>query len=408
MFQFIERRFQTILELRSIWWILAMVILGGGTFGMVNVATNALPAVALAFHLNDLAKTAFVSIQVLGNILGAYLAGRLVDSIGRRKTLLLSTGAGVLFAGAGSFINMFWMVLVQRFLSGLIPGALATVVIMLAIENAPARWHGLIGLLWQIGIEVGIALINNIDELLFKKGVGWNAMLASPGAIELVLLAFSLFIVREGEATAQDFEPIKLRSFTRALVFTLIVAVFVILAQQGVGPNSVLGFGYYVLQQAGDPDPAGGMVVVSWVNLLGTLAVLPFIGRLGRRPLLLVGLSGCCVGLIITIVSLLSPGGFHLTRVGLDVFMFCFAFGPAIMGWLVPQELFAVRYRGAAMTVLQPINFTVVLSLLITFPSLADTAGYPIVFAINLIVGLFCLIFLWPKLPETKDRQLAS
>ena len=74
--------------------------------------------------------------------------------------------------------------------------------------------------------------------------------------------------------------------------------------------------------------------------------------RVGRRPLLLVGVAGQVVGLAILgatfqftqLTSLKSA----IAMTGLVIYVACFAFGLGPIFWLLISEIFPLKVRGAA------------------------------------------------------------
>ncbi len=112
--------------------------------------------------------------------------------------------------------------------------------------------------------------------------------------------------------------------------------------------------------------------VIGLVNLLFTFVAIAFVDKLGRRPLLLIGLA-------IQVVALGSVGWmFHASQHGfpllLAILVFIAAFAMALgpIPWILCSEIFPMRFRGRAMSVATFVIWSSCYVVAQTFPMLND------------------------------------
>ena len=129
----------------------------------------------------------------------------------------------------------------------------------------------------------------------------------------------------------------------------LIVGVGIAFFNQMVGVNAVIYYAPSILEDAGFSASAAILATtgVGIVNMLVTLCALLLIDRLGRRPLLLIGMSGVLLSLLVLGGAYLLPGdpsavGFLLVA-GLMVYIASFAASLGIAIWLLNSEVYRWR-----------------------------------------------------------------
>jgi SP family sugar:H+ symporter-like MFS transporter len=104
--------------------IVAVATIGGFMFGYDSGVINGTQAgLEKAFNLSKLGTGLNVGAILIGCAVGAFLAGRLADLIGRRTVMMLSAALFVLSAlGAGS-ADSSMIFIIARFIGGLGVGA---------------------------------------------------------------------------------------------------------------------------------------------------------------------------------------------------------------------------------------------------------------------------------------------
>lgn len=78
-----------------------------------------IPAATCDLQLTTSKKGLLISFPFLGLSLTAHLWGFLADSIGRRKSIVLSLSSTILFSFLSAIAPQFWIMLLARFMSGL-------------------------------------------------------------------------------------------------------------------------------------------------------------------------------------------------------------------------------------------------------------------------------------------------
>jgi sugar porter (SP) family MFS transporter len=195
------------------------------------------------------------------------------------------------------------------------------------------------------------------------------------------------------------------------LRLALLVAVGLAILQQLVGINTIIYyaptiFGYAGLASANTAILATSVVGV--LNVLATIVAVLLVDRVGRRSLLLWGLVGMVVSLVATgVLFALGPTNAGvLLLIVLLVYIASFSIGMGPVFWLLSQELFPTRLRGAGSSVAALANWAANLVVSITFLSLIGAAGKPVTFGIYAVFGVIAFVFTWVLVPETRGKRL--
>src|SRR5947208_577318 len=172
--------------------VAALAALGGLLFGYdTGVVSGALLFLTPTYHLSTVQQEWVVSALLVGTIIGAGAAGRLVDAIGRRPSLLI---CGLNYFLAALFLALAisypWLIIGRLWL-GLAVGAASMIVPLYIGEIAPPHARGAIVTFNQLAITVGIFVGYLVDFGFSGVDAGWRWMLglaAVPGAILFVAL----------------------------------------------------------------------------------------------------------------------------------------------------------------------------------------------------------------------------
>ena len=189
----------------------------------------------------------------------------------------------------------------------------------------------------------------------------------------------------------------------------MIIGISLAFLTQICGINAIIYYGPRILEQAGLAlsDALGGQVVIGFVNVLFTLIAIWKIDHLGRKPLLLAGVTGIISSLVV--IGFLFY--FHSTNTYLLLFFimlfiacFAFSYGPVI--WVLLSEIFPSRIRGQAMSVSTFslwIGTALVGQLTPIFLEKLHPAGTFWLFALLTTPALYLAI---KVIPETKGKSL--
>src|SRR5215207_2741079 len=132
----------------------------------------------------------------------------------------------------------------------------------------------------------------------------------------------------------------------------LVVGIGLAIFQQFVGINTVIYYAPTIIKSTGLANVASVLATVGIgvVNVLMTIVAILVIDRVGRKPLLLVGLAGMTASLVILGAAFAFSGLSGIiswvTLAGLMLYIASFAvsFGP-VLGVMLP-EIFPLKARG--------------------------------------------------------------
>ncbi len=423
----------------------AVAALGGLLFGYdTGVISGALLYLNPAFHLTPTTSEIAVSVVLIGAILGAAAGGRMADTLGRKKSLII---LGIIFA-CGAILTALspnlGFFIAFRIIVGFGIGAASMITPMYIAELAPPSIRGALVTFNQLAITVGIAVAYWVDLAFANAGMGWRPMFAVafiPGSI----LAIGMFFLSEtprwlagknrwddasaalehtlhGEEKQQELQEIRTsleeerktsvrELFTPGLRLALLVAVGLAVFQQFVGINTVIYYAPTIFGYAGFSSASAAILatsIVGVVNVLATILSLLLVDHIGRRPLLLTGISGMIVTLAaMGVVFLIGPqhaGWFVLICLLLYILSFAIGMGPVF--WLMSAEMFPNRLRASGASIATIANWGANLLVSITFLTLIGVAGKPATFWIYAFLAVLAFLFCWWLVPETKGKTL--
>jgi MFS family permease len=144
--------------------------------------------------------------------------------------------------------------------------------------------------------------------------------------------------------------------------------------------------------------------------MLATLLALLLVDRVGRKPLLYLGVTGMAVSLAVLACAFhTQPLGPHLGRtalVCLIAFIACFALGMGPISWILVSEMFPLRLRGRGVAAASLASGAANFFVASTFLSLLHTWGNAFTFAVYAFFCVVTLVFVRWAVPETKGRDL--
>jgi sugar porter (SP) family MFS transporter len=428
--------------------------LGGILWGYdTGVISGAMLYIKNDIQLSPIVQGLVVSGLLAGAMLGAGLAGKLADSLGRRR-LILAAGAVFTLGTLGAALSGTAALLVGfRFVMGVGVGIASVVVPMYLSELAPKEIRGKLTSLMQLLVTVGIFVAYLTDYALSGSGA-WRWMIGL-GVVPAVLLMVGIYtqpesprwlVVNKGSADeaeqvlialrgdeqaaaaelaeiqesaakeAEQSEPLRLRALTTGRLRPIfVVGMLLVFFQNFVGINTIIYYAPTLLTNVG--FVASGAILanvgIGAVNMLMTLPAMRLIDVVGRRPLLLYGALGMCAAMILlAAVNLagLSKGPVLLgvTLVGITLYVASFSISWGPVQWVALPELFPLRIRAAAVGVCVIFNWLFNLIVALVFPSLLDRFGAGANFVFFAVMTALAFLFVTKLMPETKGRSLEA
>jgi sugar porter (SP) family MFS transporter len=423
--------------------------LGGILYGFdMGVIAAALIYVRDSFHLSTVMQEVLVIAVLIGVMIGALVGGTVADRIGRRKTLIWGAVLFIVGSILAPLSPNVYVLFIARGLLGIAVGFTSVTAPVYVSELAPPKSRGMLIGLYQFALTLGIALADLIGYW-FAASQGWRWMFGF-GLVPAVLFLFMVLTVpesprwlfvqnrlAEAESVLKSYtdeagarlllEDIRVSLMTKmerrwsalwspAVRGSLFIAVGFMVLIPATGINAILYYGPQIFSLAGigsNKSAIFATLLVAITNVLATVIALVLVDRVGRKPLLYVGISGMTAALLVLSFCFhqhaeLGPSLGKIATACLMFFITCYAFSIGPIAWILVSEVFPLRVRGrgvaAATLSFGTSNFLVSL----TFLSLIKAAGTSLTL---IIYGAFCILtlfFVAFVIPETKGRELES
>jgi sugar porter (SP) family MFS transporter len=280
---------------------------------------------------------------------------------------------------------------------------------------------------WMLGVEAVPAIIYFIALFTVPESPRWLIMhekgeqalgilerVSGPEKAEDDLGAVKASLAAEAHLQKGSLKELFLPAMRLVLTIGIVMAVL----QQITGINSVFFYAPMIFEQSGIGTDASFMqaVLVGIVNVLATIIAIMLIDKLGRRPLLIAGLTIIVASMLLLAYSFSTagygPGGelvdMNATLVLIGVLSFVMGFGISLgpVMWVLFSELFPNRLRGIAISFCGLINSGVSFIVQLIFPWELENFGPTATFLIYGSFAIVGLIFIMRILPETKGRSL--
>ncbi len=429
-----------------VYFAVGVAALGGLLFGYdTGVISGAILFVTKQFSLPATMEEIVVSSVLVGAVVGATIGGALTGRFGRRKMIIL---AGIIFTvsalGTALAPTVGWLI-AARVVSGIGIGIASFISPMYIAELVPAKVRGSLVAVNMLAITSGIVVAYLVDYAFSSSGA-WRYMfgLAAIPSIALVIGMWRLpdsprWLISKSKVeqarkillrarTSSDVSP-EISDIQKSmekqsvggmkgllqpsLRMPLIVGMGLAIFQQITGINTVMYYAPTIFKFAGITavGPAilagAGLTIVMW--FFHVLAIF-LLDRVGRRPLLLVGVAGQIIGLAILGAAFefqqLASFKSYFAIGGLVIYVACFAFGLGPIFWLLISEIYPLKVRGAAMSVVTVTNWALNLVVAVTFLTLIGVLGHAGTFWLYGVIAIGAWVFFYFLVPETKGKTL--
>ncbi|XP_031122719.1 D-xylose-proton symporter-like 3, chloroplastic isoform X1 [Ipomoea triloba] len=413
------------------------------------------------FNLSAVQLGLVVSGSLYGALFGSLLVYPLADFLGRRKELII---AAILYALGGALTasaSGLTVLLIGRLIYGLGIGLAMHGAPLYIAETCPTQIRGTLISLKELAIVLGILMGYFVGSYEINSVGGWRVMFgfSAPIAVLMGLGMLSLppsprwLLLRavQGKGPLQEYKEkaisalSKLRGrpagdkvsekqiedtlvslktaytdeetegsflevFQGPSLKAFIIGGGLVLFQQITGQPSVLYYAGPILQSAGfsaASDATRVSVIIGiFKSLMTGIAVLK-VDDLGRRPLLIGGVSGIAVSLFLLSAYYKFLDGFPLVAVGaLLLYVGCYqiSFGP--ISWLMVSEIFPLRTRGKGISLAVLTNFGSNALVTFAFSPLKELLGAENLFLLFGVIALLSVVFVVTSVPETKGLSL--
>ncbi|CAI0559641.1 unnamed protein product [Linum tenue] len=437
-------------------------LLYGYDIGSTSSATISIQSASFSgiswYNLSSVEVGLITSGSLYGALIGSILAFNIADFLGRRKELILSAVLYLVGALITAVAPNLAILIIGRVLFGTGIGLAMHAAPMYIAETAPSQIRGLLISLKEFFIVLGMVAGYVVGSLLVETVAGWRYMygVSTPLAVIMGIgmwwLAESprwlLLRAIQGKGDARDLKdtainclcrlrgeafgdtaPAQVEEILNELAFVgeekevtfgevfqgkclkaLTIGCGLVLFQQITGQPSVLYYAASILQSAGfsaASDATRVSILLGLLKLIMTGVAVLAVDKLGRRPLLLGGVSGIVVSLFLLGSYYIFLNDAPLMAVGaLLVYVGCYqlSFGP--IGWLMISEIFPLRLRGRGLGVAVLVNFGANALVTFAFSPLEAWLGAGTLFYLFGVIGLVSLLFIFFVVPETKGLTL--
>lgn len=385
--------------------------LGGFQFGYaIGIMAGAILFIATQFSLTTSQEGLAVSAFVMGAFLGSGIAGPLANAMGRKRVqqcLALVFILGTILVITGAALPQL---IAARILQGIAAGGFFVVCPMYLAEVAPAAQRGFFVGCYQLAVTLGIFIAYCVNWALSFSG-SWQWMFAL-GAIPALVHFIGFFFLPDSRPAEQQKSDVPWKVLLEPAVRNnLIVAILINVFQQVTGVNAILYFAPSIFQASGFLSASAALlpaVLLGSINFVMTALATCLLDKWGRRPLLILGISGMTLSLMgLSLAFLSSPETMKwLATSSIMIFIASFAISLGPMPQLLGTELFSRRIRGHAMSIAGMSNWTFNLIVVYTFLDLTKRLSHAGTFAIYGCFGILALFFILKCIPETKGRAI--
>lgn len=443
-------------ESRFVFKVAIAATMGALAFGYdTGVISGALPFMSApaergGLGLTPLTEGIVTSALVFGAAFGSLMAGTLSDKYGRRTTLLWLAFVFMIGVIGTTLAPSVTIMVVMRFVLGLaMGGASSTVPVFIAEMAGPSRRARLVtqNELMIVTGQLIAYVLNAVLAHVSDSPDVWRYMLGI-AAVPAILLGVGMLFVpasprwlasknRMDEARAvleqirstdkqielEMAEMIKLNAIDRdqagwSAVFgtpwirkLLWLGIGLGFMAQFTGVNAFMYFTPIILQSTGLGTNAALTATIGngLVAVLATFIGIWLIGRHGRRPMLLSGLTGVVVTqAALGAVLLWMPDGIARSYAALGcilAFLLCMQMLIAPVYWLLMSELFPMHLRGVLTGTAVACQWVFNGLVALLFPLALAQFGSA-TFFVFAAINVASLVFVALCLPETRGKSL--
>ena len=441
---------------KILWRIAAITTMGSLAFGYdTGVISGALPFMALdvsqgGLGLNPVSEGLVASALIFGGAFGALFAGHLSDRYGRLGVLKALAVLFALGALGTALAPTLWVMVATRFILGIAVGGASSTVPVLIAELAAPRHRGRLVCQSEVMIVSGQCLAYIASASLahaFDSPLTWRFMLAISLIPALLLYVGMRYVpasprwlvakarvdearvILEGirdtqaEVNSELKEIVEqcvreqrhgggLRALKEPWLLKLLdIGIALGFVLQFTGVNAFVYFTPMILKETGMGTHAALIATIGngVVSVIAALLGMWLINRMGRRSMLLMGLTVVVLaqvflGVVLNFMphSLLQS---YMALSGVLVFLFFMQMCIGPVYWLLMSELFPNHVRGLMNGIAVGVFWVFNAIVAFLFPVLLSEMG-GMTFFLFAVINIGSIIFCTLWLPETKGMTL--
>ncbi len=412
--------------------------------GMLSGYDTGVISGALLYINNDIHTTAattglIVSAVSIGAVVGAILNSFLVEKIGRKKTFIFCASLFII----GSILSYFCQNIIELITSRLIIGLATGVVSFLGplyiSEISTKEKRGTLVSFYQLSLTFGILFSYVINFLCSTLENNWRIMLSFGVFPALILLIGMLFLkdtprflIKQNkidEATkllnklddSQDINEIikdiqtvlKEKTkfvLTKKLIKPFVVGLGIMALQVATGINAIIYYTPTIFKMTSNQSDSIALIstiFIGVINFLMTFVAIALVDKIGRKPLLYIGLTGMLIGTIgLSSVFHFSIYTQYLAIIFITLYIISFSMSMGPIALLLTAEVFPLKYRGYAMSSAVVANFATNFVVTAAFPVMLEIIGISSSFLIFAVIIVLTMFFVHYVVPETKGVSL--
>ena len=500
---------------RRIWFVAFVVSLGGFLFGFdAGIISGVMAYAGPEFNLDDIQTGWVVSSPSFSAMLAMLVSGRLSDFYGRKKILILVAFLYALSAILSAYAVGYHMLWIARMLGGIAFGAALILAPTYIAEISSAENRGKLVSMQQLNIVLGFFAaflcnyylneLNTSGDSFLTDETVWRWMLGLemiPALLYFILMFFVpksprwLFLkqkvkeaieilkslhgklkaeyeaksIQENIEKQNKKEKVKIGELIKpGLRFIFLMGLTIGILQQITGINAIYFYATSIFKQTGIGTNAAfaSGVLMSLTTVVFTIVAMLLIDKMGRRPLLLIGIGGIALSMLLcgygfhkatyelssermgqidstikqqlndyvgkkyntdiefknamkqalgtqvyaknegTILEVATNMNSTLILIGILLFIACFGFSLGPVMWVMLSEMYPNKYRGLAIGVIGFVNSFSSWLVQQVFPWELSNLGNATTFFIFGFVALVGFFLFLKILPETKGKSL--
>ncbi|KAG2316253.1 hypothetical protein Bca52824_019375 [Brassica carinata] len=428
--------------------------IGATSYATISIKSPTLSGISW-YNLSSVDVGIITSGSLFGALIGSIVAFSIADIIGRRKELITAAFLYLVGAIVTAVAPVFPALIIGRVVYGIGVGLTMHAAPMYIAETAPSQIRRQMISLQELFTVFGMCEGYEIGSQWVTVISGWRYMYATVIPIPVIMAIgmcwlpvsprWLLLRSLQGKGDVESLQDEAIKSLRRLrgsvavdtaaeqvdeilaelssvgeatigelfqgkCLKALTIAGGLVLFQQITGQPSVLYYAPSILQTAGfsaATDATRSSIFLGLWKLIMTAVAIVVFDKLGRRPLLLGGVSGM-------VISSFLLGSYYIfydnvpavAVAALQMYVGCYqlSFGP--ISWLMMSEIFPLKLRGRGISIAVLVNFGTNALVTFAFSPMKELLGAGVLFCGFGVICVVSLFFIYFIVPETKGLTL--